>query len=153
MTTQELQKELETRARSIKERANGAPWGEKEIKFFRGVYSYTLEYEKKCKELEMLRQKLNKLHELTTLYHHAFSILSGAKDLPIRSDQPTPIGVLVLMKLTSLSPDSLEMTILKRFIYNAFNPARHSPTTNYGTFGNYEAAKLAEFSNHSKNES
>ena len=155
MTTKELQTELETRARSIKERANGQKWGDKEITFLREVYKYTVKQEEQLKEKDVLTQKLNKLHELVSLYSHAFTLLSGSKDLPVRTDTPTPIGTLVLMKLTSLTPESIEMQTLRTFIYNAFNPARFSPGTNYGTFQprKYrEANRLETVENHPKNE-
>lgn len=155
MTTKELQTELETRARSIKERANGQKWGDKEIAFLREVYKYTVETEKQLNEKNVLLQKLKKLHELVTLYSKAFTLLSGSQDLPLRTDEPTPIGTLVLMRLTSLTPESTEMQTLRNFIYNAFNPARFIPGTHYGTFQprKYrEANGLAAIENHPKNE-
>lgn len=155
MTTKELQTELENRAKNIKERAAGQKWGDKEIAFLREVYKYTVEHEKKEKENGVLRMKLQKLHELVTMYSKAFTLLSGCTDLPVRTDEPTPIGALVLMRLTSLTPESTEITTLKRFIYNAFNPARFIPRTKFGTFQpeKYrDSNALEKLKNYAKNE-
>ncbi len=155
MTTLEIQKELEIRANSVKERSKGQPWGEKEVRFYRSIYKDTQEHIKVREALKREKGKNKNLYELAYMYNQAFLMLSGCNDLPLRTDSPTPIGTLILMRVIGLAPDSIEVTTLKRFIINAFNPARFIPRTQYGTFGNgkYENAKLERHTYHDENQS